>query len=162
MNRKAEISENVHWILNISLVAITIFLINISLNTTAGSYTETQGMEYDLLNERIIDSLSYVDPLTLNMQKGIIDLANFNENTLNRTLKKTARNFGVKVTLEYEGQTEQIYFSKQDYEDFRIFKNVRLKKPVKIINGDKVFDGMIEVEQAVQTRGLVQVEEDEK
>lgn len=160
MNKKGDISDNVYWILNISLVAIIIFLINLGLGMTTNAYADTKGLEYSILNERVINSLLYIEPISGATQTGMIDIKDFTNDTIKKTIaSEPGRQFGIRVSLEYNNLEKEIFFNKQDYEDFRIFRTYELEKNVVVMDDGHEYLGKVKVEQAIRTRGLVAVNE---
>ena len=163
LNKKADISDNVYWIMNIALLAIAIFVLTIGMGSATRNNFDTGGMEYHLLNDRVFNSLCYTEPNTLVLHQNIIDISSLKEETINKTiqLEKFNREFGIKVSLKYGDKEKEVYFNKQNYDDFRIFKVVTLKKNILVKEDQKYIVGIIEIKQAIQTRGLVRVEGDE-
>ena len=161
LRKKGDVSDNVYWIMNIALVAIVIFLLNLGLGSTTKSYADTQGLEYYLLNERILNSLWYTEPISQAVQPGIIDISDFNEKTINKTIvvEKFTREFGIRILLQYNNNEKEIYFNQDNYDTFRIFRTATIKKSIQVRDGEEYYKGTIEVEQAIKTKGLIQLED---
>ena len=161
LRKKGDVSDNVYWIMNIALVAIVIFLLNLGLGSTTKSYANTQGLEYYLLNERILNSLWYTEPISQAVQQGIIDISDFNGETINKTIviEKSTREFGIRILLQYNNNEKEIYFNEENYDTFRIFRTATIKKSIQVKDGEEYYKGTIEVEQAIKTRGLIQLED---
>ena len=153
--RKGEVSDYMPWIMNIMLFAIVIFLLNLGLTSNYASYTDTNDLEYILMNQRALSSLLYIYPSTGTIDNEMVDLKSFDNKTLEKVFSETDVDFGIKVTLDYNGEIKEIYYDKDNYEDLRIFRNIKLEKGVKVKDGDKIYDGNIIIENVFNSRSLI-------
>jgi len=94
-------------------VMITLF-VYFTLKSYAGGVlidkTSTHNMEYTLINNQIIEGLSYKNPYTNRIELGIIDINKFNNDLFKEIeIPSEMNEFGIKITLIKKGRKTTIF-----------------------------------------------------
>ncbi len=113
MNKKASISSVYYWIIRVTiLLPIMIFALSQIVNLSVSTSVDTYNSEFLVLENQFFSSLAPVDSSTGRKDIGIIDIKNFNQQTLNKHIN-AGRTFGVKLTLN---DKPSIFFNKDFFD----------------------------------------------
>jgi len=149
-NKKSMIGDWIWWFFYISITAIIITIIVYIAGTFMGVQMETYNLEYDMISNRIVKSLSYINPDTQRLELGIIDLENFKEGNIKKNIAQEG--IGVKTTLKGVGNNinKEIYYDKGFYEDYiflsKTNQNVKKKIYVLVKDEEEVKGAVLEID----------------
>ena len=139
MNKKAMMGDWIWWFFYIPMTAIIITLLVFMANSFITTKMETYNLEYYTISNKIVKSLSYVNPETQRLELGIIDLEKFEGNSINDIT--AYEGVGVKATLKgIENEIDkEIYSNKEFYEDYIFLSNTNqnIKKKIYVLVKDK-------------------------
>jgi len=127
-NKKGQAEEYLHWFLDITLTAIVIIILAVSVNGFLPQVTSTHNLEYHIYSTRAINALSYQDSSTGRLYPGIIDMSKFTEETLNLALDKekyAKEEFGIKLTLVQDQSEQELYHDLENYETSKVFRFIK-------------------------------------
>lgn len=119
LKNKKGMSQLIRWTIYFIILGIIITAVMVIVNRALSKKLDTHNLEYSILAARIVNNplcLAYQDKDTLKVYPGIINLDNYNNESLKECLVSTEEKpLGIKVDLSNH---PTLYVERQNYEDF--------------------------------------------
>lgn len=163
----AETIDYIFYIPRIVFLGILIVIIFVMLSVFASKETNTATIEMEILLESVMNSdmIMYQDPYTMRVYPGVVDKKKFEEIDFSQAISSERQNLGMRVTLQGEEPLTKYYvqWGEDTEEEFSIATTISaveqapvilyepVRRHVSIKDGDKINNGVLEIQLAVLT-----------
>lgn len=130
--KKGIADSMIWWFIYVAMTLIVYLILKSYTGSILIDKTSTHNLEYILMQNKIIEALSYKNPNSNRVELGIVDINKFNDDLFKEIeIPEEMKEFGIRIGLIRKGVEKVIFYDKGYYEKFyelRDFSHMLIEK----------------------------------